>query len=92
MGNMLSMLKPGSKESDPIDIAVDFKALPNDQEIHFVSIKKLLDESQEILTSIQNYAGCGEFIRKVISINGRLYLLRERRTKTLHMLLCTLLL
>jgi hypothetical protein len=89
MGNLLSLLKPQSKDAEPIDFAVDFKALPNGQEAHFALVKKLIDESKDVLNSIQTYAGCGEFIRKVRLINRRLYPLRGRRTKTLRMAPCT---
>ncbi|KAJ2991167.1 Protein fam49a [Globomyces sp. JEL0801] len=68
MGIILSILKGGSNESDPIDIPVNFDAKPtaDESDLHG-KVLQLESTFLDILKSIESYTGCGDQIRAAIS-------------------------
>ncbi|KAI8916306.1 hypothetical protein EDD86DRAFT_198247 [Gorgonomyces haynaldii] len=66
MGALLSILLK-QKEEDPINVPIDFNAAPTAEESNYQQLIEICRQSNDIIKQLQQYKGCGEFIRKAIS-------------------------
>ncbi|KAL2916509.1 hypothetical protein HK105_203942 [Polyrhizophydium stewartii] len=72
MGGLLSILKGGAKEEEPIDIPLNFGAQPSGPEIEYYNaVAGLMRAAPGILNDLRSYSGCGEAIRQAISNPGK---------------------
>jgi hypothetical protein len=73
MGVVLSLLKGGPTESQPIDIPIDFNgnrqflisASPTSAETEYAAFQEITAAFPKWISVLEQYTGCGEFIRQV---------------------------
>lgn len=74
MGAFLSLIKGagGGSEADPIDMPIDFNGIgsthlasPTSEETEYATFQQVTTQFPAIISLIEGYTGCGEYIRQV---------------------------